>query len=359
MAAADFLRLILADPDADGPRLVYADWLDDQGQHARAEFIRVQCALASLPADAQGVAGLRARADILLEEHRLTWGEPLAGLANRWDWIRGFPDFVRLDARAFLTHGEGMFAAFPVRHVELLDAATHLPKLSRSPLLERLATLTITGSPAGDAIAKTLGSSPHLGRLRGLHLPRNGITAAAILAISAGPFAEMTVLDLSENEIDAAGAHTLAAAAILAGLTKLRLGANPLGPDGVAAILNSTRLVNLTELGLDQTRCTAAGLEPIPILSGQWRVLNLSGNDFGDLGVRRLCHWPLTGLRDLDLSRASIGDDGASSLADSQHLTGLRRLALNGNRITEAGKRLLMAAPCLQNLPALELRANG
>ena len=35
MAAADFLRLILADPDADGPRLVYADWLDDQGEHAR------------------------------------------------------------------------------------------------------------------------------------------------------------------------------------------------------------------------------------------------------------------------------------------------------------------------------------
>jgi uncharacterized protein (TIGR02996 family) len=359
MAAADFLHLILADPDADGPRLVYADWLDDQGQHARAEFIRVQCALASLPADVPQAASLRARADVLLEEHRVAWAEPLAGLANRWDWIRGFPDVVRLDAKAFVARGEELFAAVPVRHVELLDVAAHLPRLARCPSLERLATLTISGSHAGDAIAKALGSSPHIGRLTGLHLPRNGLTDAAVLAIAGGLFGQLTTLDLGENEVGPAGAHTLAAAANLAGLTTLRLRANPLGPDGVAAILNSTRLLKLTELDLAQTRCTPAALEAVPPLSGQWTVLNLAGNELGDLGLRHLCRWPLALLRDLDLSRTGIGDDGAAALADSPHLTGLRRLALNGNRITEAGKRLLLAVPHFQKLPALELRANG
>ena len=43
---AGFLRAILDDPDDDGVRLVYADWLDEHGQPERAEFIRVQCELA-------------------------------------------------------------------------------------------------------------------------------------------------------------------------------------------------------------------------------------------------------------------------------------------------------------------------
>ena len=42
------LRGVEAAPDDDLPRLVYADWIDEHGRHARAEFIRVQCELASI-----------------------------------------------------------------------------------------------------------------------------------------------------------------------------------------------------------------------------------------------------------------------------------------------------------------------
>ena len=42
------LAAVRADPDADLPRLVYADHLDDTGDVDRAEFIRVQCELARL-----------------------------------------------------------------------------------------------------------------------------------------------------------------------------------------------------------------------------------------------------------------------------------------------------------------------
>ncbi len=47
-----FLQAISEKPDDDTPRLVYADWLDEHGDPARAEFIRVQCQLARLPPDA-------------------------------------------------------------------------------------------------------------------------------------------------------------------------------------------------------------------------------------------------------------------------------------------------------------------
>lgn len=39
-----FLNAITAQPDDDLPRLVYADWLDENGQSPRAEFIRLQIA---------------------------------------------------------------------------------------------------------------------------------------------------------------------------------------------------------------------------------------------------------------------------------------------------------------------------
>ncbi len=37
------LKAIVADPDDDVARLVYADWLDEHGDHDRAEFVRIQC----------------------------------------------------------------------------------------------------------------------------------------------------------------------------------------------------------------------------------------------------------------------------------------------------------------------------
>jgi uncharacterized protein (TIGR02996 family) len=41
------LAAILDDPESDAPRLIYADWLEEHGQGELAEFIRVQCELAT------------------------------------------------------------------------------------------------------------------------------------------------------------------------------------------------------------------------------------------------------------------------------------------------------------------------
>ena len=38
-----FLGDIIENIDDDTPRLVFADWLEDNGDEARAEFIRLQC----------------------------------------------------------------------------------------------------------------------------------------------------------------------------------------------------------------------------------------------------------------------------------------------------------------------------
>jgi len=103
------------------------------GPACAAEFIRVQCALARCDRDPNGAA-LRAAAEVLLEEHRVVWPNRSC-LANRWDWIRGFPDVVRLNAKAFWPAERNCSPAVPVRHVELLDVAGHLIRLAACPLL--------------------------------------------------------------------------------------------------------------------------------------------------------------------------------------------------------------------------------
>lgn len=46
---AAFLRAIIAEPDDDLPRLIFADWLDERGEADRASFIRCQVELARIP----------------------------------------------------------------------------------------------------------------------------------------------------------------------------------------------------------------------------------------------------------------------------------------------------------------------
>ncbi len=46
---AAFLHSILDNPDDDASRLVFADWLDDQGQADKARFVRLEVELSRLP----------------------------------------------------------------------------------------------------------------------------------------------------------------------------------------------------------------------------------------------------------------------------------------------------------------------
>ena len=86
------LAAIAADPADDGPRIVYADWLQQAGD-PRGELIAIQCALAR-----RYTSALAARERALLERHEAEWLarvglEPGAGLFHR-----GFIE--RVDASA-------------------------------------------------------------------------------------------------------------------------------------------------------------------------------------------------------------------------------------------------------------------
>ena len=48
------LAAVLADPEDDAPRLVLADWFEENGQEERGEFVRVQCRIAEYERQAGG-----------------------------------------------------------------------------------------------------------------------------------------------------------------------------------------------------------------------------------------------------------------------------------------------------------------
>ncbi len=82
---ATFLDAIEADLQADAPRLVYADWLDRQGEQQRAEFIRL------------GVALARENPEIPAWTFRAiprVYRPQALGLFGTWDSREAFHDFV-------------------------------------------------------------------------------------------------------------------------------------------------------------------------------------------------------------------------------------------------------------------------
>jgi uncharacterized protein (TIGR02996 family) len=99
-----FLQAILENPDDDTPRLIYADYLDEHGDPDRAEFIRVQVALASLPPDDRRREQLGDRERELLAGHREDWLGPLRPLLSGWTFRRGLLDAITVPAATYLQH---------------------------------------------------------------------------------------------------------------------------------------------------------------------------------------------------------------------------------------------------------------
>lgn len=90
----DLLAAIAANCDDDAPRLIYADWLEENGQPERAELIRVQCESARLPTGSPRQQELVARANQLLKANVRQWTADFKPICTGERFHRGFVDSV-------------------------------------------------------------------------------------------------------------------------------------------------------------------------------------------------------------------------------------------------------------------------
>ena len=201
---ATFLRAVGAAGDDSLPRLVHADWLDEHGQSARAEFIRTQCALAAadLTADRRQVLQLRERE--LLDEHRQAWIDALGFAVEDVEFARGYPERLRL-------------SKWPARGFFDSPAAAHLATLSELDLsdleckdegladfvstakLPRLRKLILSGNGITDAGAATLATATGLPALDTLFLFQNAVTYLGVNALECSETFTLAVLDNGER----------------------------------------------------------------------------------------------------------------------------------------------------------------
>lgn len=127
----DFLRAIVERPGDDTVRLVYADWLDDNGDPDRAEFVRTQCALEPVRDDLDNirVQALWRREDHLLAANFPAWAGAAADLAATEPqfgpvFVRGFPDRVSVSLDTWLARGGEILAACPTLRTVAIFGAT-------------------------------------------------------------------------------------------------------------------------------------------------------------------------------------------------------------------------------------------
>jgi uncharacterized protein (TIGR02996 family) len=268
---AAFLQDICENPDDDVPRLVYADWLGDRGgpdDAERADFIRVQCALAHLEENDPARDGLERRERELLWPRLAAWWNELPEWARQESLVgpersfrRGFLSVVACTARAFIERGGELLQRFPVQSVQLMEMNEQARALASCPHLARITSLALIG-PLDVAAGIWLRVSPHFRRLACLDLSGCGfgdVTAGDIA--SSEQFPSLRELDMEECGVSDAGAEMLAGSARLAGLTVLVLGGNNITDAGARYLASSPCLGRLEYLDLTRNPITAQGGE--------------------------------------------------------------------------------------------------
>ena len=284
-----FIQAIRDEPQELLPRLIYADYLEAEGD-LRGELIRVQCELTTLPPGDPARAALADRERELLESHGEEWLAPLRALGVEGVSIkcfeRGLIERVRLSSIDFIRNG-----------YELCD---------RMPALRRV-------------------------ELR--HVAEIANELAEFV-----PPPEITELDLSANGLNADVVANLANANIWRQLVKLDLSFNRLGQADVVEQLIRIRLPFLKELSLAINRIRESELETLSAwilkMTGILTELDLSNNPFGQDGFAFLVS---TGALDQleKLNVASCQLTSVMPLVDRESQLSLRELNARSNRLTE------------------------
>jgi uncharacterized protein (TIGR02996 family) len=329
MEARELLAAVMAAPDDDGPRLVYADWLIERDD-VRGEFIALQCAIAR----GEAHAGDLARERELLALQGQGWLAELGLQREEAGFRRGF--------------------------VELLAVATpdRLLQIASRPLPEPVLTVRLAEYDDPGVLADALASLCNLPALRTLEVSTRWGRAPPQVRLPS----HLRALECPWRFLDRvdgwreSSLQALVVRDLEAEVTLFRVLGGPL-PATLTAL----------ELGLEgdsSVRRIASGIEEI-----RWLVklpqlerlssLGLSGRGLYDHAAGELCATPcVSRLERLDLSRNRLRQRAARLLASSPHLPLLAELDLSHNQIDEAGALALAGSPHLQRLRRLALAGN-
>jgi uncharacterized protein (TIGR02996 family) len=270
-----FLRHIKEHPDDDSLRLIFADWLSEQGDLDRAEFIRLQCCIAQRDASRDD-APLIERMNALRAKHEATWIAPLKVVdLNALGNLRGAIAQLNELSLGYVNWNRGLMSVnligIPSRRAAETLAATEtwawveglelnhhdwdevIGVLAKSPLLAGIVTLEADEVLVEDTGMRTLARSPYATSLTRIVFSGGDFNDASVRALTRSPYLlRLTHLDLSRNSITDAGVKALATCPHLSGLRHLDLFCNGITVKGWLALVASPYLTGITRMDARQ-----------------------------------------------------------------------------------------------------------
>jgi uncharacterized protein (TIGR02996 family) len=352
--------------DDDDARLVYADWLEQQGDLVRAELIRAQCVVARLPRWERAAVLAAWEAEALLAIHGARFRDEQPRLPGvEWtDFERGFPTTVRVrSARTLRDQAAEIEAVRSIYRVEIIDFDES----------------EIAWPDGGLPWLRALRLSGHERHV--VHAMRSLISMPSELEVTGlDDYQELTWLEQRTGEVPLTrlrieGNHTvgrrfaeqLAAWPGAAKLERLELGtvfidydsgyfADPTLRSEGARLLATARFEHLAVLDLDRQRIGNDGLAELVGALPALRELSARACEISDVS----CFEDSSGasLDVLDLSDNDLRADGIHALMRSPRLAALRSLALETCELKVDGVSAITEAPCWQTLRTLDLSRN-
>ncbi|MBN9120915.1 MAG: TIGR02996 domain-containing protein [Planctomycetes bacterium] len=394
---AALLTAIVANPDEDTPRLVYADWLDEHGESKRAAHIRAQIECHRLGTADTALAAVD---DFLASQYeeglaRIDWGAVDADLGARvaahkahdkhpfklnaraeglprvkgvtyGNDERGFFDAALVDdASAFLRHAGAIFRAAPIARVDF-DGLTgeQAAEFTASGHLARVRRIGFRDNIDPDAV-RAIGTHRDAAGVRKLEIESYDWAGDVVDALAAGGhwngLKSLCVSDLEGEDAPleeggmarlfarpqfrnlraliawSSGVDDAAVRAIVKNMPELReldLAMNPLN-DGLGLIAAARNLRHLR--ALDLSACDLEGTDPAPLIAApnlpNLTVLQLDGN--------------------------SLEGPDPKALAKSGRGPGLRVLDLGDSNFSAAGVEALARCPALHGVWHLTLDTTG
>jgi uncharacterized protein (TIGR02996 family) len=245
------LRAILDSPDDDAPRLVYADWLEEHCDLARASFIRAQIQLTRLPDNDPDRDRLVQTEITLWHANREVWSAWVPRWARFERFRRGFLEKIQCGAGDFLAAVDVVRSQTPLAAVRLDGAGEFALPLFRSRTLDGLRSLTLAIGVVQQGTWEHLFASPYLSRLTELDLRSNAHANELVEGlISSTTLPALKTLRLKWLGLGDDHAPRLVEHRWVARLRALDMGNNHITVTGAAAILETPFLAEIEYLNL-------------------------------------------------------------------------------------------------------------
>jgi uncharacterized protein (TIGR02996 family) len=389
-------RAIIANPDEDTPRFVFADWLEEHDEPEHAEFIRIGCQLeANTPDHPDYVEWLTRQEELTcwLATHspgpqpKFPAGLEVSGGEGWWrSSRRGFPRYVEFDGnhhhgtaaiRALAKSLEKAFASLPTRWLAVRFITNEqLAELLRQPILSQLDSLTLQlyeRDEPNDEAAQLVAECPHLKNLRGLNL---GFDFGDVGAEALGQSEHLRQLErltiqcdwriltkkwfpnLRELDLgDIVAAESFEQLCALDPFPRLHTLTVPSYTESWETFAKSNAFPALARLGV---KGGAPIHDRMPTLLGaKWFRPTVLTFDFcsihNDGALALASSSLLDSVRWLRIRYGDLNPSGAAALASSKELANLKHLDLSFNNIGAAGLRAIAKNPALRGLLSLNV----